>query len=35
MGEEVKQKYQEKLGNDFGAVFYRIWNDWLTGLRAP
>ena len=32
MGEKVKQEYQEKLGSDFGAVFYGIRNDWLTGL---
>ena len=29
---EIKQKYQDKLGEDFGAIFYGVWNDWLTGL---
>ena len=32
MREALKQEYQEKLGEDFGTVFYEIRNEWLTGL---
>ena len=32
MSEALKREYQEKLGQDFGAVFYGVWNDWLDGL---
>ena len=32
MCEALKQKYQQKLGEDFGAVLYEVRNDWLTGL---
>ena len=32
MSETVKREYQEKLGQDFGTVFYGVWNDWLNGL---
>ena len=27
MGDKVKQKYQNKLGEEFGAVFHGLWND--------
>ena len=32
MSEPLKQEYREKLGEDFGTVFYEVRNDWLTGL---
>ena len=32
MSEVEKREYQDKLGEDFGAVFYGVWSDWLTGL---
>ena len=25
--DKVKQKYQNKLGEEFGAVFHDLWND--------
>ena len=32
MSEAIKQEYKEKLGEEFGTVFYEIWNDWASGL---
>lgn len=27
--DEIKQKYQNKLGEEFGAVFHGLWRDWV------
>lgn len=32
MSEAPEREYQEKLGQDFGTVFYGVRNDWLNGL---
>ena len=32
MSKTVKREYQDKLGENFGAVFHGVWNDWLIGL---
>ena len=32
VSEAVKQEYQKKLGDEFGAVFYEISNDWASAL---
>ena len=32
MNDKVKQKYQDKLGETFGAVFHGLWNDWAWGV---
>lgn len=30
--DKVKQEYQDKLGEEFGAVFHGLWNDWAWGV---
>ena len=30
--DRVKQKYMDKLGNEFGAIFHGLQNDWAVGL---
>ena len=32
MNDKVKQKYQDKLGEKFGAVFHGLRNDWAWGV---
>ena len=32
MSEELKREYQDKLGEEFGALFYGVWTHWLRGL---
>ena len=32
MSDSEKREYQVKLGQEFGAVFYGVRNDWLDGL---
>ena len=32
MSDTVKQEYEEKLGEEFGGVFHRLWNDWAWGV---
>ena len=32
MVEAIKREYQDKLGEEFGAVFYGVRNDWLNAL---
>ena len=32
MSDKVKQNHQDKLGEEFGAVFHGLWNDWAWGL---
>ena len=32
MIEAIKHEYQNKLGEEFGAVFYGVRNDWLNAL---
>ena len=27
-GQEVRQECQEKLGEEFGAIYYALWNEW-------
>ena len=27
-GREVKREYQDKLGEEFGAIYYALWNEW-------
>ena len=35
MSHTVRQKYQDKRGAEFGAVFHGLWNDWAWGLMRP
>ena len=32
MSDKLKQEYQDKLGEEFGAVFHGLRNDWAWGL---
>ena len=32
MSDKTKREYQEKLGNELGAIFYGLWHDWVSGL---
>ena len=32
MNDKVKQNHQDKLGEEFGAVFHGLWNDWAWGF---
>ena len=32
MSDKVKQEYVDKLGEEFGAVFHGLWNDWAWGV---
>ena len=32
MSDKVKQKYQNKLGEEFGLVFHGLWKDWILAL---
>lgn len=32
MGDTVKREHQDKLGEEFGAVYHGLWNDWAWSL---
>ena len=32
MSDKAKKEYQKELGEEFGAVFHGLWNDWALAL---
>ena len=32
MNDTVRREHQDKLGEEFGAVYHGLWNDWAWGL---
>ena len=31
-GEATRRRYQDELGEEFGAAFYGLWSEWVWGL---